>query len=301
MDRTTETAIKGDHRSRPFNLTDIVSFIYIIWVICLVSIFRQKVHLWYLYVLSYSLYFVFILLITRLYQKYPASRVIAFLRHLYPVITFFFVYKSISGFVTVLYGGFIDPLVLKFQVSLFGGHPEVFLEKLVSPVMTEIMKFSYFSYYFYMPVSVLILFFSKRIKDLEYFVFMVTFMFYICYAGFVLFPIEGPRFTLEALFRIKVLKGFIFTPLQDFLMVKGQTIGACMPSSHLAVAWTCLFLIRKFFGKLPFYIILPVICVMSVAIVYNRYHYVADAVTGILFALIFYPVGRKFYLAYENK
>lgn len=283
-----------------FNLTDIVSLTYIAWVLFIVLAFYGQVRYYYLYALAYGAYAVYIFFITRLYQRHPENRLIAFLRFCYPVITLWFTYRSITGFVTVLFGKFIDPVVLDFQLRVFGMHPEIFIDRFSSPAVTELMKFSYFSYYLFMPVTVLVLFFKKRMKELDYFVFMITFMFYFCYIGFVLFPIEGPRFTLAGLYRVKELTGFVFTPLQDFIMHNGQAIGACMPSSHLAVAWSSLFLMRKFFGRKLFYFLLPIVLIMSVSIVYNRYHYVADAVMGILVAAVFYPLARKWYLKAEG-
>ncbi len=245
-------------------------------------------------------YLVYILAITELYQKNPSNRIIAFLRMTYPIITMLINYRTISGFVTVLHGRFIDEYVLNFQQIIFGTQPVLFLERFVSPIMTELMKLCYFSYYFYMPVVVLILFFKKRDRDLEYFVFMVTFIFYICYIGFILYPIEGPRYTLASLFKIKELHGFIITPLHNFFMKNFQTIGACMPSSHVAAAWAILFLVKKFFGRKPFAILLPVIIIISIAVVYNRYHYLMDSIVGMLVTLVFYPLGKKLYLWYNR-
>ncbi len=283
-----------------FTLYDIVSFVYIAWVIIIVGLYYQKVNFWYWYILGYIAYFFYILIITKLYQKNPENKLISFFRITYPIITMLANYRTISGFVTVIYGRFIDEYVIHFQQIIFGTQPVLFLEGFVSPVMTELMKFCYFSYYFYMPVVVLILFFKNRYKDLEYFVFMVTFIFYICYIGFVLYPIEGPRYTLAHLFHIKELQGFIITPLHNFVMGSLQTIGACMPSSHVAAAWSILFLVKKFFGKKPFFILFPVIIIISIAVVYNRYHYLMDSLMGMLVTLIFYPIGKKLYLAYNK-
>ena len=73
-----------------------------------------------------------------------------------------------------------------------------------------------------------------------------------------------------------------------------------MPSSHLAVAWNGLFLIKKFFGKKPFLFILPLIILMSIAIVYNRYHYFLDGFFGIIIGIICYRTGKWMYKKYNN-
>lgn len=287
-------------KNKKYNLTDIIGFIYISWVLIILIIYRNKINNVLFYFISFTLYLVFIVVIHKLHSQYPENRIILFLKYLYPVIAFGFVYKSIEGYVTVFYGDFLDELLINFQYKILGFQPVLYLEKFINPLLTEIMKFSYFSYYFYVPVAVVTLFFQKRWDNLKYFVFIITFTFYVCYIGFVLFPVAGPRFGLKELFKVAYLKGYLFTSIQDFLMKRGQTIGAAMPSSHLAVAWNGLFLIKKFFGKKPFFFILPLIILMSIAIVYNRYHYFLDGVLGIIIGAICYQTGKWMYRRYNK-
>lgn len=274
---------------------------YIVWVLGVVLIFRNKIRNVPYYLIFYILYALYIISINKLYYRMPKNKLIVFLKYLYPLLTSLFVYKSIQGYVTVFYGGFIDDVVINFQNFLFNTQPVLYLERFIHPVVTEIMRFSYFTYYFYVPVSVCILYFTGRYKDLEYFVFIITFTFYICCIGFVLFPVYGPRFSLRMYFQVSSLKGYVFTPLMDYIMKNGQVIGACMPSSHLALAWNAIFLIKKFFGKKPFFIFLPVVMLMSIAIVYNRYHYWLDAVMGILIAWLCYKIGNWLYNKYPER
>jgi len=187
-------------KKRKYNIIDITSFIYIIWVLTIVLIFREKikhVHLYFIFFISYS---AVIVIINKLYHHYPRKRIIIFLKYFYPVLTFWMIYKSIQGYVTVFYGRFLDDLVIIFQYKLFHTQPVLYLEKIIHPVVTEVMKLSYFSYFFYIPVPAFILFFSRRYKELKYFIFIITFTYYVCYIGFVLFPVQGPRFALRGYF-----------------------------------------------------------------------------------------------------
>ena len=288
-------------KKEKYNLIDITCLIYIIWVLGVVLIFQNKIKNVSSYLIFYILYALYIVIIKKLYFKMPGNKIVIFLKYFYPILTFLFVYKSIQGYVTVFYGGFLDDIVIRFQDFLFKTQPVLYLERFIHPVVTEIMGFSYFTYYFYVPVSAFFLYFTGRYRDLEYFIFIITLTYCTCCIGFVLFPIYGPRFSLRMYFQVSSLKGYIFAPLMDYIMKHGQTIGACMPSSHLAIAWNALFLMKKFFGKKPFFIFLPVVILMSIAIVYNRYHYLLDAIMGILFAWICYQTGKWLYNKYLQR
>ncbi|MBU1077861.1 MAG: phosphatase PAP2 family protein [Spirochaetes bacterium] len=287
-------------KQKRFNVIDLISMIYACTILILLVLFKRKINNWALYITIYGSFLFLILIIHKLYIHYGSKKIILFLKYFYPVLTFGIIYKSIEGYVTILHDGFLDNLVINFQYIILGFQPVLWLEKFIHPVITEIFKFSYFTYYFYVPVAALILFFRKRWNDLEYFVFIITFTFYVCYIGFILFPVQGPRFALSSYFGISNLNGYLFSLLQDFLMKNGQTIGAAMPSSHLAVAWNALFLIRKFFGKKPFLIILPLTLLMSIAIVYNRYHYFMDGIAGIIVSFLCFRIGTRIYNKYNT-
>ncbi len=282
-----------------FKAIDYLSIIYFSLIGLLISAFHYKVDYWYFYLIAYFSYICIIVLLAYLSTRLPENKVIKFLRLTYPIITFTFVYKSIQGYVLILHNHFLDHHITTLEKIIFGTNPTLALEKIVSKPLTEFLKFSYFSYYFYVPVPAIILFFKKRYNELEKFVFTITFTFYISYIGFVLYPIQGPRYTLAEAYNIKKLSGYIFTPLQDFIMANGAVRGACMPSSHLAVAWVSLFLIKKFFGKKPFWLIFPFTLAMTFSIVYNRYHYITDGVIGLIVGLICFQLCKYIYI--ENK
>lgn len=74
----------------------------------------------------------------------------------------------------------------------------------------------------------------------------------------------------------------------------GAARGACMPSSHVAVAWVSLFSIGKLWSRKSFWIILPFTVAMTLSVVYNRYHYVSDAIAGMIIAFIYGRISRDF-------
>ncbi len=286
---------------KQYYLLDYINFIYFFVVSVIIVLFRYRVEKYYLYILFFLLYSLFIIKISKLYLSHPNNSIIKFLRFLYPILFFTFVYRIISGYVTLFYGHFLDEYVLNMQRSILGGQPVLMLEKIISPYFTEFMKFSYFTYYLYIPIVGLILFFQKKYKEVLEFLAITTFVFYLCYIGFLIFPVEGPRFALLDVFKIKHLQGFFFTKLQDTIMKYGAVTGACIPSSHIAVSWTVLFFIKKFFNRRIFFIVLPFTLSLTLAVVYNRYHYALDVVLGWITAYIGIKIGYLLYKKYEGE
>lgn len=271
--------------TRLFKPVDYLSFGYFLLVSLLIALFPGRVdHGWRL-LLFHAGYLLMIWAVIIEQARHPASRSLKFVRYLYPILAGAFIYTAIGRYVLVLHGRFFDPQIMALEKTLFGVYPNLWLEKFVSRPVTEYFMTVYFGYYFYFTVPALILFFQKRFLALEQFVFSVTLAFYVSYVGFVLLPLRGPIFAMADQFAIKTLSGYLFTPLQHFIM-QGDPRGSCFPSSHVAVAWTSLVMIGKYFGRKYFWLILPLAVSLTVAVVYNRYHYLVDALAGLATAWI---------------
>ncbi len=274
---------------------DVVSLVYSALLFVLIACFRAQVRHWPWYLGFLAAYAVLIFLLVGLDARFPKNRALKFLRLTYPLLTTLAAYKSIEGYVLVLHGHFLDGAVTGLEKALLGVNPTLALERMVSRPLNEFFMFAYFSYYSFIVVPPLWLFLQRRDPELEHLVFSLILTFYVSYLGFVLLPVEGPRYALRGLYAVPELQGYVFAPLQRCIMRAGEAHGACFPSSHLAVAWVALFSIRKFFGRKPFWILLPLTVALSVSIVYNRYHYLSDAVGGMLVAWLCYQTSRRVY------
>ncbi len=241
---------------------------------------------------GYLAYAAGIPLLAAAWGQWPRSRWLTFIRLGYPLLAILFLYRGIEGHAVLLHGRFLDAEVANWERGLLGFYPNLALEAIVSKPLTEFLKFSYFSYYFYIVLPPLLLFFKRRDADMAVFVFTASLTFYVSFVGFVLLPLEGPRYFFGGQFRIPHLEGYFFSTLQDWLMARAAARGACFPSSHLAVAWVSLFMVRRYFGPRPFWLILPLTVSMTFAIVYNRYHYAVDAVAGLLTGWLCWNLSR---------
>jgi membrane-associated phospholipid phosphatase len=99
----------------------------------------------------------------------------------------------------------------------------------------------------------------------------------------MLLPARSPRHALGFGNNIP-LSGGIFFELVSLIQNYGSVVGAAFPSSHVAVAWIALLSLRHNYRYL-FWSLVPLVITLMVAVVILQYHYVVDAIGGILIAI----------------
>jgi hypothetical protein len=77
--------------------------------------------------------------------------------------------------------------------------------------------------------------------------------------------------------------------MQNYVSV----VGAAFPSSHVAVAWVALMTLRVE-HRLAFWSLTPFVLALTLSIFVLQYHYVLDAISGVILALIFEWFWQKF-------
>jgi len=292
---------------KKFTLIDMLFLGYMCFLSLLILLMPGSVDGWYLYVAAHAVLIVLILVMVPVLEN-SSSSILVFIRWWYPVLLFTFNYKEINGLTHVIFQNWMDGSILNIENALFGVHPTLWLERFVSPFVTEIMKADYFTYYLMIPVGAGVLYFTGRKKEYIRYLSTVCLAFYISYAGFILYPVRGPRYTLYDRYTkdypVRVgdyygpyvekdvagkatyaLKGYFFTDLQDVIMKYGSLHGGCMPSSHIAVAFVCM-IMMWLYRRRVFYIYLPFVSLLCLAVVYNRYHYVSDVGAGLAVGLL---------------
>jgi len=174
----------------------------------------------------------------------------------------------------------VDPAINKFEKEIFGVYPTVWLQGIVNPVITEYFKFAYFSYYLIFPLPAILFYMKGERDEFDEFILALFSAYYFSFIGFILFPVEGPRYALSKLYSID-LNGYFFASLQDFINRLGALHGGCMPSSHVAASLVSLIAVRRYKRGL-YYFLLPIVMSLFFSTVYNRDHYFSDVVAGIL-------------------
>ncbi len=204
------------------------------------------------------------------------------LRWGYPILLFTFLYEETGYFIHLFSDRWFDPYLIELEYKLTGTIPSVWMAERARPWLTEIVMAGYFSYYFIIPLGALILWARQKTEDFQQLTLSVCLGFFISYAGFLLYPVEGPRFHIPHLHPPPV-EGPFFYQLVKFEMDKWAIHGGCMPSSHVAVA--VIVLLAMYRGaRFWFWVSLPLVMGLTVGTVYGRFHYVSDVVVGLVIA-----------------
>ncbi|MFC7241572.1 phosphatase PAP2 family protein [Catellatospora aurea] len=80
-------------------------------------------------------------------------------------------------------------------------------------------------------------------------------------------------------------RSYVLAPAQQWLMAHADPVGTCFPSAHVAGAWAVVLAARRIWGRAVFLRLLLPTILLTVSVVYTRYHYTADAAAGLAVAL----------------
>lgn len=179
-----------------------------------------------------------------------------------------------------------DPLVLSVQHAVFGVQPVVWLQRFISPALTEWLMFSYVAYLIVYPLLGAIIFYGHGERAMEDYLFTLGLANVVCDVGFLVFPVASPYYYQPVRELLTVpLKGGFFTLCGEYIRTHIHRIGGSLPSPHCAVA-TVMWLMARRYSRPAFYVLGPVILSLYVSTFYLRYHYVSDAVAGIAAGIV---------------
>ena len=270
---------KRDLNVKTLRAIDLLTFGYIAILSILIAIFHANLERWPLYLLAHASYVLAIVVIIY-WDTRSESKIIHFFRDAYALLSVFLFYEELEGLIHLIFPGSFDYLINKLELAVFGVYPTVWLQNVARPWLTEFFVYSYFSYYFLIIIPALILYIPGKRWEFHEFSVNVMLAYYISFIIFVLFPVEGPRFVLASL-HTSPLIGYGFSEIHAYFMDMGAYRGGAMPSSHIAATFASLMMIRRY-KKGVYYLMLPLVVSMVLSTVYGRYHYVSDALAGIL-------------------
>ncbi len=276
---------------------DTLTALFSFFLLVLTAFFYSKIpsapHLIVIYT-SLVLFQVIIVYLSRLNSFLSQTRDIIF-----PTISVLIIFDSLGLIVHRINPQDLDYLLIRLDYMIFGVHPTVFLDRRVSPVLTDILQVAYATYYF-LPLTLgVVLKIQKKHDDFEKSLFLILLCFYLSYAGYLLVPALGPRYAMEHLHET-TLGGFLVSkPIQDFLNLLEGIKRNAFPSGHTGIALLVLVLAYRYEKKL-FWIILAPASLLIVATVYCRYHYVVDVIGGVLLTIVTIALGEVYYWIYRR-
>ncbi len=213
---------------------------------------------------------------------------------IFPVICVLSIFDSLEWVVHYVNPYDIDLYLINIDYFIFKGHPTILLERIMHPILTDVLQIAYSTYYF-IPISLgIVLLKNKQKEAFEKSLFLILLCFYLSYIGYIIFPAIGPRFTLAHL-QNSELQGFIVAePIQNLLNRLEGIKRDAFPSGHTGIALLAVYLAFKFSRGL-FWLLLPIVALLIFSTVYCRYHYVVDVLAGIGLTVITILPGEVIY------
>ncbi len=271
---------------------DTVTIIFLLFLSVLTLIFYQQIPKAPFLLSLYTIFIITQIIIIRFKDK---GRFIGlFYNLIFPILCVLVIFDSLEWLVHYVNPEDIDPILIRLDYLIFNNHPTIILERIMSPLLTDILQIAYSTYYF-IPISfgIVVLLNNKR-EEFNKTLFLILFCFYLSYLGYILMPALGPRFTISHL-QTTELQGLVVTePIQKFLNKLEGIKRDAFPSGHTAIALTVLYLAYRFKRRF-FWILLPIVTALVFSTVYCRYHYVVDIIAG--FGLMFITIlfGECYY------
>ena len=202
----------------------------------------------------------------------------------WPLALFCALWGEIALFQHVFYAGWFDESLISLERGIFGVNLSFWLERCVTVWLTEWMMFAYFAYLPLLVIVAIVLFARAGEQAMDAFLFALSLGSGVCFVGFILFPVAGPRYWLAGQYSAE-LSGYVFRFLTRLMEDYGHFPGGSFPSPHSTFGTIMLLLACKY-HRPTFWLILPVILSFYAATVYGRYHYLADTLSGILLGAV---------------
>lgn len=197
------------------------------------------------------------------------------------VIAVLSIFNSLGPLIASIHATTFDTLLIAVDHAIFGVHPTVWMERLISPTLSAILQFAYISYYF-IPLSLGIVLIARgRFGEFEEALFGILLCFYLSYIGYLLVPAIGPRFTLSHLQTGDLQLSPFIKSIQDTLNGLEKNKADAFPSGHTAVSLISLYYAWKERENKLFALLIPAVTGLIISTVYLRYHYVIDVIAGV--------------------
>jgi membrane-associated phospholipid phosphatase len=300
-----------------YTFVDYATQAYILLVgLLIVSFHNDTVPSWPWLLGGNAAWLVLVHLIVQAYARYPSLGLLDFLRHFYPVLLYTGLYVETGLLSRMFFRDYLDPTLIQWEQHLWGCQPSVvFMQKLPWLLVSEVFYASYFSYYVIILAMGVVLFLRSR-RQFFHYVSVISFVFYVCYLMYIILPVAGtPAFFHDAggydlpaaTQRLAVTDGYpesvrngVFFRLMHWLYEVFEPPGAAFPSSHVVVALCTVYFSFRYLRPIRF-AHLGLAILLCISTVYCRYHYVVDALAGVITAAVLLPIGNWLYFKYEAR
>ena len=203
-----------------------------------------------------------------------------------------FLFQAIAPMQHIIHPDWLDPHIIALETQIFGGELSLLLDRYTFPVLTEWMMFAYVIYVPLVPAVAIFCYLAAGNKAAEEYLLVLVISYAFCFIGFVLFPVATPLFYMPEAYQVE-LDGWLFTWFGEWIRENQHNPGGGLPSPHTAASTVMLFFMYKYNRKI-FYILLPIMVTLYISTAYARYHYITDAVLGIITASVIYGFTKRY-------
>ena len=170
------------------------------------------------------------------------------------------------------------------RLALRGGMRAVI--ESIGPVIPSILEISYSLVYAVAPFAIVMLYVYGRREKVDQFLFVFAAGVLLCYAQFPFWPSEPPR----VVFLGQDLPAYatVFRRFNLWMLGNYGIHTSVFPSAHVAGAFAAAFGAMRVLPERAWVsrFLFVVASLIAIATVYGRYHYLADALAGLLVALV---------------
>ena len=199
-------------------------------------------------------------------------------------LSYAYLFGAVDKLQLIFHSEWLDYYVLDFEQWVLGVQPTLWVEKFTTPWLTEWMMFSYVVYVPLYPILCGIIYFTRGELPMEEYFFTLGLTNILCDIGFILFPVASPMYYIKELYTVP-LDGYVFTFLGESMRKYLHFAGGSIPSPHAAAA-TIMWVMAYRYHRPSFYGLAPIVISLYVSTFYGRYHYLTDAIVGVLVAVI---------------
>jgi membrane-associated phospholipid phosphatase len=250
----------------------------------LAIIFFNRIEGWWMLVLKNIAVAIAYILFNRFSEKTTKKFWRFFLRVAAVTLTYAYLFGAVDKFQLLIHGQWMDDYVLDFEQWIFDVQPTLWIEDFISKPLTEWMMFSYVIYVPMYPVLCGIIYYLRGELAMEDYFFTLGFTNILCDIGFILFPVASPMYYIKQLYTVP-LDGWVWTFLGECMRKYLHFAGGSIPSPHTAAA-TIMWVMAYRYHRPSFWVLTPIVLSLYISTFYCRYHYVTDAVVGVLVAFL---------------
>lgn len=218
---------------------------------------------------------------------------LGFLVNFYPIAFVPILYESLGPLISAARLVARDEMLIAADRALLGGDPTVWLQRILSPALTDLFFVSYLSYYF-IAIGLGIVIWRRNASMARRFIFTLTLAYVLSYAGYFAVPALGPRVALASRHTVPLETTAVSRVISSTLDELERTKFDVFPSGHTMIAVIVLIVAWQR-ARDAFWWLLPVAVCLVISTVYCRFHYVVDVIAGTLLAAVTVPLGDRLY------